>query len=179
MKRFAILCGVVAALLCLSLRASAQYRPARIHRAGTHFKADDGHRLQDSELKDLVGEDIYNETVHGARFQMRLGTGLMWGGALCIGAGLAGAVYTGYKAADANFDTFWDAVKSSKEIYSLYSKTVGVLTFGTSVFAAGIPIHIIGKCRLNWVEDNYNANARDISCNFGLTPSGVGLVMTF
>lgn len=178
MKRFAILCGLVAAFLCLAQSASAQYRPTKIHRVGTHFKAD-GNRLSDSELKDLVGEDIYNETVHGARFQMRLGTGLMWGGALCIGAGLAGAVYTGYRAAEANYDTFWEAVKSSKDIYSMYSKTVGVLTFGTSAFAVGIPIHIIGKSRLNWVEDHYNENARDISCNFGLTPSGVGLVMTF
>ena len=180
MKRFALLIGLVAALLCIAQGASAQYRPTKIHRSGTHFKTDDGRRIDDSELKDLVGEDIYEETVRGARVQMKIGTGLIWLGVACVGAGLAGAVYTGYVAVNEyNYDSFWEAVKSGKEVYSLYSKVAGVLTFGTSAIGAGIPIRIIGKSRLNWVEDHYNETALDISCNLGLTPSGVGLVLTF
>ena len=179
MKRFAAVCTLVAALLCVAQSAVAQYRPTKIHRVGTHFKAD-GHTLSNSELIDLVGEDIYEETVRGARVQMKIGTGLIWLGVACVGAGLAGAVYTGYVAVNEyNYDSFWEAVKSGKEVYSLYSKVAGVLTFGTSAIGAGIPIHIIGRSRLNWVENNYNENARDISCNLGLTPSGVGLVLTF
>ena len=178
MKRFAVFCAVVAALLCVSQSARAQYRPTKIHRVGTHFKAD-GRTLSNSELIDLVGEDIYEETVKGARVQLCIGTGLIWGGVACICAGLGYSVYTGYYAAQSNFDTFWEAVKSSRKVYSLYSTSVSILSFGAGAFATGIPIHIIGRSRLNWVENNYNENARDISCNLGLTPNGLGLVMTF
>ena len=50
---------------------------------------------------------------------------------------------------------------------------------GGALLEAGIPIRIIGKSRLNWVENNYNDYSRNVSLHVGAAPHGVGLTLRF
>ena len=56
----------------------------------------DGRRLSDDELIDLIGEDIYFNTVVGARKQYNVGRKLLVGGLIGMGAGYL-AASTGWK----------------------------------------------------------------------------------
>lgn len=42
----------------------------------------------------------------------------------------------------------------------------------------GIPLSIIGKKRLDWVADDYNAR-KGLTYQIGATPSGVGFALNF
>jgi len=180
-----ILCGLVAAFMCLTQNANAQYIPAQIHRDGAGFVDNHGMVLSDQDIIDLVGEDIYFETVVGARKQYSAGRNLIRSGAITAGAGLAGfmggvvlmaASETGY---DRVRQTYYDvdgigALGATMMITGCLAATVGCL-----LLDAGLPLKIIGQSRLNWVENDYNERNRGYSLHVGTAPHGVGLTMTF
>ena len=91
MKRFAFLCGLVAALLCLAQNASAQYA-GPIHRNGAYLADARGNILSDQEVLTLIGEQVYDETYVGASKQRKTGKTLIWSG---IGGLVGGAVLYG------------------------------------------------------------------------------------
>jgi len=179
MKKFAILCGLIAALLCLSQSASAQYA-----RKGANIVDKNGYILSDSQLINIVGRDVFDQTVVGARKQIKSGNGLLWGGLLGIAAGLGGAVYTGVRLGKAgysnisSYDDFKQIMDKDPSIGALYLGSIALTSLGSTSFSAGIILKTIGKKRLNWVGEQANF-ARGYSLNVGATPNGMGLYVTF
>ena len=181
MKRFAILCGLVAALLCLTQNASAQYA-----RKGANIVDRSGYVLSDSQLINVVGQNVFDQTVVGARKQYKAGNGLIWGGVLGIAAGIAGSVYSIVKLNDAGYTnvdlTSYEDIKKIMDkdpsIAAMYLGGSALASVGGTAFTAGIILKTIGKKRLNWVEDQANA-ARGYSLNVGATPGGMGLYLNF
>ena len=191
MKKIAILCGLVAALLCLTQNANAQY--AQIHRDGAGFVDDRGFALSNQEVRDLVGDEIYFDTVVGASKQYRVGGKLIRSGAITLGAGLASALggavllvnsgdlheyYSGYDQYQRRTYREYDETAEAAGGRLLTGGYVAMFV-GGALLEAGIPIRIIGQSRLNWVENNYNDYSRDVSLHVGAAPHGVGLTLRF
>lgn len=184
MKRILIISGVIAAFLSLAQNASAQYRPARIHRDRADFVDEHRHILSDSELIDAVGVDIFEETVIGARKQYTAGRKLVVSGAVGLGVGIAGIVGGAAIVAsagphkNANDEVYFDdeEMAATGGLVALIGTIVTSL--GGTALTVGIPLKVIGQSRLNWVENDYNDRQR-ISLNVGATPSGVGFALRF
>ena len=193
MKRILLIGGLLAALLCLAQNASAQY--ARIHRDGAGFVDNRGMTLTDDALIDLIGEDVFFDTVIGARKQYNAGRKLITGGLIGIGAGYLAASLGTYMlvASSENSVRYYSANDNYPYRYDyddpdpLQAVTGALLAAGgyVALFSgycalnAGIPLKIIGKSRLNWVENDFNDRARGYSLQFGPAPSGLGLTLTF
>jgi Na+-transporting NADH:ubiquinone oxidoreductase subunit NqrE len=173
MKRFALLCGLIAALLCITQNAHAQYT-----RQGADIVDRNGNVLSDTELIKLVGNDVFAQTVVGARKQYKAGNGLIWGGVAGVGLGLTGAVLTGIQVGKKNYSDVETALKNDSSIAAMYMGSTAVMSVGASALSAGIVLKTIGKKRLNWVEGQANA-AKGYSLNLGATPNGVGIAVRF
>ncbi len=173
MRKALILCGLVAALLCLAQNANAQYA-----RQGANIVDKSGYVLSDSQLTKLVGNDVFQQTVVGARKQYKAGNGLIWGGVAGVGLGIAGAVLTGIQVGKKNYSDVETALKNDSSIAAMYMGSTAVMSVGASALSAGIVLKTIGKKRLNWVEGQANA-AKGYSLNLGATPNGVGIAVRF
>ena len=173
MKKFALILGLVAAFLCLAQNANAQYA-----RKGANIVDQNGYVLSDSQLTKLVGNDVFQQTVVGARKQYKAGNGLVWGGVAGIGLGLAGAVLTGIKVGKSNYNDVETALRNDSSIAAMYLGSTAVMSVGATALSAGIVLKTIGKKRLNWVEGQANA-AKGYSLDLGATPYGVGLAVRF
>ena len=181
MKRFAFLCGIIAALLCLTQNASAQYA-----RKGADIVDVNGYVLSDSQLISLVGQDVFDQTVLGARKQYKSGKTLIWGGVAGMAAGFAGVVYSIVKLNDAGYqnldltnpDHIKTVMDNDPSIAALYLGSSALMSVGGTAFTAGVVLKTIGKKRLNWVEDQANS-AKGYTLNFGTTRNGMGLYLTF
>ena len=173
MKKFALIIGLVAAFLCLAQNANAQYA-----RKGANIVDQNGYVLSDSQLTKLVGNDVFQQTVVGARKQYKAGNGLVWGGVAGIGLGLAGAVLTGIKVGKSNYNDVETALRNDSSIAAMYLGSTAVMSVGATALSAGIVLKTIGKKRLNWVEGQANA-AKGYSLDLGATPYGVGLAVRF
>ena len=182
MRKLLILCGLVAAFLCLAQNANAQYT-GPIHRDGAYLADQRGNILSNQEVLMLVGQDIYNQTYVGAQKQRKAGKALIWSG---VGGMVGGAVLYGV-----GFSKIADKVNqnsSKDEIQRALEGTpgsAGMILGGTLLMAAGslaldagIPLAIIGKKRLNWVADDYNAR-KNLAYQVGATPNGVGIAVRF
>ena len=185
MKKILLLCGLVAAFLCLAQNANAQYIPDQIHRDGAGFVDNHGMVLSDQEIIDLVGEDIYFDTVVGARKQYSAGRNLIRSGAITAGAGflgfMTGVVLVAYSETgyDRVAQTYYD-VDGTGALGAVLVITGGLAaTAGCLLLDAGLPLKIIGQSRLNWVENDYNDRSRGYSLHVGAAPHGVGLTMSF
>lgn len=191
MKRFLLISGLFAAFLCLTQNANAQY--AQIHRDGSRFVDNAGITLSDQELIDLVGDDVYFDTVVGARKQYNAGRRLVRGGAISAGVGLTSMLGgTALMLANSTgrshyYDYDYDQIQDYFEGDET-GLAIGVLLFaggyvatiaGGIVLTAGIPLKVIGQSRLNWVENDFNERSRRASLRFGAAPSGVGLTLKF
>ena len=174
MKRFAILCGLVAAFLCLAQNANAQYA-----RKGNHIVNSNGDALSNQEIIDLVGNEVYEQTVLGAWKQYKAGKGLITGGIIGIGAGLAGSVLAGVKAANDGYNDFQRAVENDGSVLAMYLGSVAALSLGSAALTAGIPLKVIGKKRLDWVAEEANRVSGNVTLNVGATPNGFGIALNF
>lgn len=180
MKKLLILCGLVAVSLCLAQNASAQYA-GPIARKGVNLVDRSGNVIPDQALMDIVGADVYNETVVGARKQMKAGRALIWGGAAGMLVGTAGMVAgTVLIANNAHLDSHGELVydNDDKAATGAGIYLVGAVLMGAGAIAldAGIPLAIIGKKRLNWVADHTNGV---VTYQVGATPHGVGFALNF
>ena len=181
MRRIAIICGIIAALLCLAQNASAQYA-----RKGANIVDNSGYVLSDSQLINVVGQDVFDQTVVGARKQYKAGRKLIWGGVAGILAGAAGVVYSVVKLNDAGYvnldltnpDHIKTVLDNDPSIAAMYLGSSALVSVGGTAFTAGVILKTIGKKRLNWVEDQANA-AKGYSLNVGATPNGMGLYLNF
>ena len=166
--RFAFFCGLVAALLCLTQNANAQYA-----RKGADLVSQNGFTLSDQEIISIVGNDVFDQTVVGARKQYKAGKGLITGGVLGICAGLAGAVYTGYN------NDLTTAVGDDASIAALYLGSTALTSAGGAALSGGIILKTIGKKRLDWVAEEVNRVSGNVTLNVGATPNGFGIALNF
>ena len=182
MKKVLIFCGLVAAFLCLAQNANAQY-VGPIHREGANLADQRGNILTDQEVLTLIGSDVYEKTYVGAQKQRKAGKALIWSG---VGGMVGGAVLYGVGlskiAGDVNQNSSKDEIQTALE---KHPGSAGMVLGGTLLMAAGaialdagIPLAIIGKKRLNWVADDYNAR-KNLAYQVGATPNGVGLALRF
>ena len=204
MKRIAILLPFFVAFLCLAQSSHAQiisdfFRDreseqhqersvwrSSIHRDHDHFVDQDGQVLSDSELLELMkmteGEDVYYDTIVGARKQYNAGRKLIIGGS--IGAGV-GATFTlagfALMASSAGKASEHSHAAEDLGFSGAYLASFGLVALGLggAVLSAGIPLHSIGKCRLNWVQDVYPWGYEDIALQIGATDHGFGLSLRF
>ena len=180
MKRFTFLCGLVAAFLCLAQNAHAQYA-GPIHRQGANLADARGNILSDHEVLTLIGEQVYDETYVGAVKQRKTGRTLIWSG---IGGLVGGAVLYGVGMNKAQITTS-SPKEEMEKAFKDNPGSAGMVLGGTLLMAvggialdAGIPISIIGKKRLNWVADDYNAR-KGLTYQIGATPNGIGFALNF
>ena len=172
--RFAFFCGIVAALLCLTQNANAQYA-----RKGADLVSQNGVVLSDQDIVNLVGSDVFEQTVVGARKQYKAGKSLITGGIIGIGAGLAGAFVTGYKAGKAGYNDMQTALSDDGSIAALYLASAAAASIGSAALTGGIVMKIIGNKRLDWVSEEANRVSGNVSLNVGATPNGMGIVLNF
>ena len=184
MKKTNFLCGLVAAFLCLVQNANAQYLPDRIQRDGADFLDPRGMVLSDQDIIDLVGEDIFFDTVVGARKQYNAGRNLIRSGAITAGAGLGGFM-TGMVLlahSEMGYDrvrqTYYDMDGEGALGATLIVAGCLAATTGCLLVDAGIPLKVIGQSRLNWVENEYNGR-QGYSLHVGAAPHGIGLTVRF
>ena len=182
MRKALILCGFVAAFLCLAQNANAQIA-GPIHRDGAYLADQRGNILSNQEVLTLIGQDIYNQTYVGAQKQRKAGKALIWSG---IGGMVGGAVLYGVgfsKIADkVNMNSSQDEIEKA---FQGAPGSAGMVVGGTLLMAAGavaldagIPLAIIGKKRLDWIADDFNAR-KNLAYQVGVTPNGVGLAVRF
>lgn len=190
MKRVASLTVLFVACLCLALNAKAQY-VHQIQRDHADFVNQDGRRLSDDELIDLIGEDIYFNTVVGARKQYNVGRKLLVGGLIGMGAGYLAASSGSYMLVEISERRVRRELEDSGRYYNTWPEsfyaaagTVLAITGYAALFSgfmaleAGIPLKTIGKNRLDWVEDDFNGH-QNLTCRFGPTDHGFGLSLVF
>jgi len=187
MKKILSLCGLLAAFLCLSQNANAQYLPNQIHRDGAGFVDEHGMTLSDSELIDAIGIDIYEETVLGARKQYRAGRKLVTGGAIGMGTGLV-SLLAGAALFSSASGVYYEYGHTPR--YEIADEDVAIgggalmalgacaLAAGSAALSAGIPLKVIGQSRLNWVENDYNER-QTYTLHVGAAPHGIGLTLQF
>ena len=185
MRKSTILCGLVAALMCLTQNVNAQYIPAQIHREKANFVDNRGMILSDQELIGLVGEDVFFDTVVGARKQFNAGRKLVISGAAGLGVGVAGIVggmamvgaADPYQASDGKvYFNDYDLAEAGAVVTAL---GIVAAALGGTALTVGIPLKAIGQSRLNWVENEYNDRARGYSLHIGSAPHGMGLTLNF
>lgn len=177
--RFAFFCGLLAAFLCLTQNADAQY----VQRHKANLVDVNGNILSDTEVLDLVGEEIFHETYVGAQKQYNAGRKMLIGGAIGAGAGLATSLIGFNLAYDSAYLQENGKIAYRKEAeaaigFLCYYGGAVVACLGLSVLEAGIPLHIIGKKRLDWVAEE-GSKASNVSFNVGATPNGMGLTLRF
>ena len=185
--RFAFFCGLVAALLCLTQNANAQYA-----RKGADLVSQNGFTLSDQEIISIVGNDVFDQTVIGARKQYRVGGNLIRSGAITLGAGLLSAlsgaallVSNGPESPSSRYYQYQERpyYERDEAAYTggalLLAGGYAAMFVGGALLEAGVPLRIIGQSRLNWVENNYNDYSRNVSLHVGAAPHGVGLTLRF
>lgn len=172
--RFSLFCGLVAAFLCLAQSANAQYA-----RKGADLVNQNGVVLSDQDIIDLVGGNIFDETVIGARKQYKAGKSLITGGLIGVGAGLAGSVLAGVKAANDGYRDFETAVEDDGAVLALYLGSTALLSAGFAAINGGIVLKTIGKKRLEWVSEEANKATGNVTLHVGATPHGVGIALNF
>ena len=164
----------MAAFLCLAQSATAQYA-----RKGADLVNQNGVVLSDQDIIDLVGGNIFDETVIGARKQYKAGKSLITGGLVGVGAGLAGSVLAGVKAANDGYRDFETAVEDDGAVLALYLGSTALLSAGFAAINGGIVLKTIGKKRLEWVSEEANKATGNVTLHVGATPHGVGVALNF
>ena len=151
-----------------------------------------GRELTESELYQLIGADVYENTYEGATKQRNLGKGFIISGSITAGVGLTlyliGALssvgtvtHTWYEDSNGNHYgdnySYDDNLSETAPLMIVGGVLLGV---GSTLLSAGIPLAIIGNSRLNWIEKDYNEKHGYASTlKFGATKYGMGLTFNF
>lgn len=141
--------------------------------------------LTDDDIIDLVGQDIYEETVVGARRQLRSGKALIIGGAAGMGTGLVFSVFAHVAMANNKVQHDRDMRDGHRDVYSygwapgLFLCSAAFTAAGSLALGGGIALRSIGKGRLGWVAEQCNPRTRDVTLEWSATPAGAGIVMRF
>lgn len=174
MKRFLLLGSLAAALLAFWAAPASAQRVDTGYLTYSHGQLIDeqGQVLTEYQVMDIIGRRTYEETYNGAVQQYKAGKGLMIGGAIGLGVGLAtavgSAIYLGPERTRNIFKEFErkDFEDEQARVQYRGELTLGSLgllggvalaSIGNLCLDAGIPLFIIGKSRLVWVAEDHNA----------------------
>lgn len=101
MKKFTVLASLVLAIF-VSLNANAQRLPSSLVHDHGVLVDENGKALTSQQVAYVIGKDLYDETYRGACKQYKMGKGLVLGGAIGTGVGVAAMI--GSSVALANGD---------------------------------------------------------------------------
>lgn len=154
------------AILALSVGlAQAQIKPdALVVQKGQFFDGN-GAAISSSQIQQIIGSDIYNQTYVGAMKQFNAGKKLITWGLIGTGIGLAATVAAAALIPTSDVNTWYAGVYGAAAIASL----------GGTALAVGIPLKVIGSKRLNWIAEDYNAKQSTVSFNITGCRGGYGL----
>ena len=178
MKKLFVICVLLVASLGFAQEVKAQYA-GPITRQDANLVDQSGHILTDSEIIGLVGNDIFEETVVGARRQLQAGKALIIGGAAGIGTGLVFAVFSGVEMAKCRDNARNNRSYNYGPGAGLYLCSVAFTSLGTLALGGGIAFRSIGKSRLGWVANQCNPASGSVTLEWTATPAGAGIVMRF
>ena len=191
MKRVltSVLAGVML-FICTPAFSQYYYQPfaeyGELRRDGADLLMN-GQELGDFAIRSVMGEQLWQETFSGARAQYKAGKVIMNIGipvtASGVGCLMASAAFW---AMSRQVKQEWsNAVRGAFTLYSLYFFTYGWVLSGTGLIllSVGVPLRVVGSCRMNWVVDEANKNngfaMQQPKVNFGLQQYGVGVALRF
>ena len=125
------------------------------------------YELNDDEIRQVIGQDLWEETFSGARGQYGFAQAMELVGDVFLGVGLGGNIWL--------LTSGWGSSVGWTLFFIGYS---GALTF----YSIGLPFAAIANGRMNWVVQEANHRrglAFEPTFNLGLAPHGVGLTVTF
>lgn len=175
---------IITIILAAIAAFSASAQAPTLERNG-RFLSSNGVRLSDQEVRSIISPSVYSETYEGARKQMNVGRKLRTYGLIGFGVGLPafilGELNTVYT------ENYTSGEVSSVEFEGPAIAWIGVggglILMATSLTAieVSIPFSVIGKRRLEWVSDDYNAgnHASKVNLQFGAQDYGFGLAIKF
>lgn len=147
-----------------------------------------GSEFQESFMK----ENGYYETYKSAQRQRKLGNTLLPIGIAATGFGIIFGIVAYINAPTTiSWTHYWDSTgKSWDSDYKLDGDletfrdffTVSMIfsAVGTTSLSIAIPMKIISKKRLNWIEEDYNEkHGFSSDLKVGLMQNGIGIAMTF
>ena len=155
--------------------AQAQVKPDCLTVKKGQFFDQNGSVISSSQLQQIIGNQVYNDTYVGALKQYKTGKSLiLWG---AIGAGIGWLGYIGCAGAYANKygTTFKNGQMPEDPLLAGMLGGAVIGSLGSAALAAGIPLNVIGKKRLNWIADDYNGKASNVSLKVTGSPVGYGL----
>ena len=173
MKRYLIL---LIAFLALGVSyAHAQIMPDYLSVSKGQFYDQDGNAIDSAELRQIIGNEIYNATYVGANKQYKVGKKLiLWG---AIGAGVGLVSYVACVAGIASNQLNGSSYRPGEDpLWGGVMAGATLLVLGDCALAAGIPLTIIGKSRMNWIANDYNEKQQSrVSVNLTGCSAGYGL----
>jgi len=147
-----------------------------------------GSEFQESFMK----ENGYYETYKSAQRQRKLGNTFLPIGIAATGLGIIfGVVAIVNAPTTLTWTHYWDSTgKSWDSDYKLdgdleafrgfFTASMIFSAVGTTSLSIAIPMKIISKKRLNWIEEDYNEkHGFSADLKIGLMQNGIGLAMTF
>lgn len=166
MKRlliFNVLLMFVATMCAQSVDVSNKADARKIDKKGAGFRWNDTNmQISDSELADILGDDLY-DTYLSAHNQVSRGNTCLMGGATCLALSIAGLVAYANQPAD-----FTGKKADSAEALVLAAQ---IVAYGADAFIClGCVFRGIGNGRLRWVRDTYNSSLTH-SSTLSLRPS--------
>ena len=182
MKKLLVIFVLLTAGMAFVQEVKAQFA-GPIVRKGANLVDQKGQILSEESIIGLVGEDIYKETVVGARRQMKSGTGLIIGGSVVMGASAVFAVCGAMVGS--NKDIFSSDSTKAKAAQgdaltagALYLCAAALSSVGTLALGGGIALRAIGKGRIGWVAEQCNVR-HSATLEWSASPAGAGIVMRF
>ena len=182
MKKLLVLFVLLTAGMAFAQEVKAQFA-GPIVRKGANLVDQKGQILSDESIIGLVGEDIYKETVVGARRQMKSGTGLIIGGSAGITAGLVFAIWgaainnqSNIKMGDNHNQQAYNREQAKGAVVN--SCALALSSLGSLAIGGGIAFRSIGKGRLGWVAEQCNVR-HSATLEWSASPAGAGIVMRF
>jgi len=167
----------------MAISASAQYAPSSLNFKKGKLADNNGKVLSEEQVIAAIGQNIYEETYVGARKQIKTGKTLVKVG---IPVAVAGIVITGIGSSKLDGTSISDALADTA---TDEQKQAALISIGGSLISsiggvcidAGIPLWVIGKKRLKWIAEDYNAkNVSYVpSVKVGTAAHGYGLTVTF
>lgn len=151
-----------------------------------------GQELTDWETRQVIGNEIFDQTYAPALRQRKTGMILSTIGGVIAGIGgivaIAGIsnmegelVHTWYQ--DSNGRTWGDEYSYHDNLDTAgaaFLAGTAIFAGGSAMLSAGIPLLIIGQKRLNWVEEDTNQKiSQRASLNLSSGHNGFGLCLAF
>ena len=177
MKRITLYFFLFATFLCLAQRANAQYA-TDVHQKHGKLVDGGGVVLSDSDVLNLIGDEVYHKTYLGAKKQCKVGRTLIWSGAAGMVAGMGMMMWGQELFTDSPYMQGIGTETEGKVGLALCVGGLLVHSLGSAALNVGIPLSIVGNKRLDWVVDNYNGGS-NLTVKVGAAPNGFGLTVRF